>query len=114
MDGYDDIFIASEDTLGAMTGDTVLVHKFRRGEPGFTKGNEGQITKILERGNTEVIGTLYLQGIHGIVRPDNEKLRTEISVRGTDLAEAKPGDKVAVRITDYGKRRRGEFIVPPE
>lgn len=114
MDGYDDIFIAPEDTLGAMTGDTVLVHKFRRGEPGFTKGNEGQITKILERGNTEVIGTLYLQGIHGIVRPDNEKLRTEISVRGTDLAEAKPGDKVAVRITDYGKRRRGEFLVPPE
>jgi len=113
-DGYDDIFIAPEDTLGAMTGDTVLVHKFRRGEPGFTKGNEGQITKILERGNTEVIGTLYLQGINGIVRPDNEKLHTEISVRGTDLAEAKPGDKVAVRITDYGKRRRGEFVVPPE
>lgn len=113
-DGREDIFIAPDDTMGAMTGDTVLVHKFRRGEPGFTKGNEGQVTKILERGNTEVIGTLYLQGIHGIVRPDNVKLHTEISVRGSDLAEAKPGDKVAVRITDYGKRRRGEFVIPPE
>ena len=112
--GKEDIFIAPDDTMGAMTGDTVLVHKFRRGEAGYTRGNEGQVTKILERGNTEVIGTLYLQGIHGIVRPDNEKLHTEISVRGTDLAQARPGDKVAVRITDYGKRRRGEFIVPPE
>ena len=113
-DGREDIFIAPDDTMGAMTGDTVLVHKFRRGEPGFTRGNEGQVTKILERGNTEIIGTLYMQGIHGMVHPDNEKLHTEIAVRGTDLAEAKPGDKVAVRITDYGKRRRGEFVIPPE
>ena len=113
-DGREDIFIAPDDTMGAMTGDTVLVHKFRRGEPGFTRGNEGQITKILERGNTEIIGTLYMQGIHGMVHPDNEKLHTEIAVRGTDLAEAKPGDKVAVRITDYGKRRRGEFLILPE
>ena len=64
-DGREDIFIAPDDTMGAMTGDTVLVHKFRRGEPGFTRGNEGQVTKILERGNTEIIGTLYMQGIHG-------------------------------------------------
>ena len=113
-DGREDIFIAPDDTMGAMTGDTVLVHKFRRGEPGFTRGNEGQITKILERGNTEIIGTLYMQGIHGMVHPDNDKLHTEIAVRGTDLAEAKPGDKVAVRITDYGKRRRGEFVILPE
>ena len=113
-DGREDIFIAPDDTMGAMTGDTVLVHKFRRGEPGFTRGNEGQITKILERGNTEIIGTLYMQGIHGMVHPDNDKLHTEITVRGTDLAEAKPGDKVAVRITDYGKRRRGEFVILPE
>ena len=113
-DGLEDIFIAPDDTMGAMTGDTVLVHKFRRGEPGFTRGNEGEVTKILERGNTEIIGTLYMQGIHGMVHPDNEKLHTEIMVRGTDLAEAKPGDKVAVRITDYGKRRRGEFLILPE
>ena len=91
-----------------MTGDTVLVHRYRRGEPGFTRGNEGEIVKITERGNTEIIGTFFAEGAGALVRPDNEKLHATVRVALRDAGDAVTGDKVAVRITDFPKRRRGE------
>ncbi len=106
--GREDIYIAAGDTRDAMTGDTVLVHRYRRGEPGFTRGNEGEVAKITERGNTEIIGTLFAEGAGALVRPDNDKLHAIVRVAARDIGGAVTGDKVAVRITDFPKRRRGE------
>ncbi len=108
--GCEDIYIAPEDTRGAMTGDTVLVHKFHRGESGYTRGNEGEITKIVERGNTEIIGTFTLSGAVGTVRPDNAKLHALVHVAGADVGAAKTGDKVAVKIDKFPTRRRSDDI----
>ena len=109
-----DIFIAPDDTMGAMTGDLVLVRRFRPGETGYTRGREGEITRIIERGCTEVIGTFRLVGAEGIVIPDEKKLHAEVRVAGADIGTAKTGDKVSVRITHYGKRRRGDDAFPLE
>lgn len=106
----EDLFIAPDSTMSAMTGDTVLVHRYRRGEAGYTRGSEGEVTRILEHGNTEIIGTFAMRGAEGVVVPDNEKLHAEVSVRGSDIGAAHPGDKVAVRITAYPRRRRGEEL----
>jgi len=109
-----DIFIAPDDTMHAMTGDTVLVHKYRAGEPGYTRGNEGQITRILTRANTEIIGTFFMRGAEGIVIPDEKKLHAEVRVAGRDVGTAENGDKVAVKITEFPKRRRGDDLFRPE
>lgn len=106
--GCEDVYIAAGSTRDAMTGDTVLVHRYRRGEPGFTRGNEGEVAKITERGNTEIIGTFFAEGAGALVRPDNEKLHATVRVRAGDTGGAVTGDKVAVRISDFPKRRRGE------
>lgn len=106
----DDLFIAPDATMGAMTGDTVLVHRYKPGEPGYTRGNEGEVTRIAERGNTEIIGAFRMEGAEGVVTPDNDKLHAVVSVRGSDIGAAKPGDKVAVKITAYPRRRRGEDL----
>ncbi len=108
--GCEDIYIAPEDTRGAMTGDTVLVHKFRRGEAGYTRGNEGEVTKILERANTEIIGTFTRSGALGTVLPDNEKLHAVVHVSGADIGDARTGDKVAVKIREFPSRRRGDDV----
>ncbi len=106
--GCEDLYIAAEDTRGAMTDDTVLVHRFRRGEAGYTRGNEGEVTKILERTNSEIIGTFTMHGALGTVRPDNDKLHALVHVSGADIGDARTGDKVAVRIHSFPNRRRGD------
>ena len=103
-----DLFIAPEDTMGAMSGDLVLVRRYRAGESGYTRGQEGEVTKILERGATEIIGSFRMVGAEGVVIPDDKKLHAEVRVAGADIGNARMGDKVSVRITHYGKRRRGE------
>lgn len=110
----EDIFIAPEETAGAMTGDTVLVHLYRAGEAGYTRGNEGRVTKIVERGNPEIIGTFRMRGAYGTVTPDDRKLYAEVYVSGRDIGAAHDGDKVSVRITDFPPKRRGDAIFRPE
>ncbi len=106
-----DIFIAPDDTMGAMTGDLVLVRRWRAGESGYTRGQEGEVTKIIERGNPEIIGTFRMVGAEGIVTPDEKKLHAEVRIAGADIGSARTGDKVSVRITHYGKRRRGDDVL---
>ncbi len=106
--GCADIYIGYGDTLSAMTGDTVLVHRYRAGEAGYSRGNEGEVTKILERGNTEVIGTFTRTGAVGTVYPDDAKLHALVHVAGGDMGDARTGDKVAVKITEFPKRHRDE------
>ena len=115
LDGSDeDLFIAPDDTMGAMTGDLVLVRRYHAGESGYTRGREGEITRILEHGATEIIGTFRMVGAEGLVIPEDKKLHAEVRVAGADVSTARTGDKVAVRITYYGKRRRGEDNFPLE
>ena len=115
LDGSaEDIFIAPDDTMSAMTDDIVLVHKYKKGESGYTRGNEGQVVKIIERGNPEIIGTFRLRGAEGVVFPDNAKLHAEVRVAGRDIGAARDGDKVCVKITEFPKRRRGDDVFRPE
>ncbi len=108
--GCADIYIGYGDTLNAMTGDTVLVHRYRAGEAGYSRGNEGEVTKILEHGNTEIIGTFTRSSAVGTVYPEDEKLHAIVHVAGGDMGSAGSGDKVAVKITEFPKRRRDERL----
>lgn len=109
----EDIYISSEETMGAMTGDTVLVRRFRRGEAGYSRGNEGEIVEIVAHANTEIIGIFYADaGVPsgGTVRPDNEKIHA--IVRVGDAGGARTGDKVAVHVEHFpAVRRAGDVHV---
>ena len=92
-----DIHIPSENVMGALNGDKVLVkiQKKSRGE----KKREGSILRILERANKKVVGIFSQERGYGIVTPDSDKLPDEIFVMQRDVNGALNGQKVVCEIT---------------
>ena len=109
----EDIFIPARKRGGAMAGDRVTVAVRKRDLRPTAGGDfriEGEITGILSRGFNELCGTLVeTEGAERRfapyrVIPDNLRLADAVEI--ASAADAAPGDKVLVRITDYGDNRR--------
>ncbi|MCR5155612.1 MAG: ribonuclease R [Butyrivibrio sp.] len=109
VEGRDeDIFIPEEYVHGAFHTDTVEVELLNE-YPG--RRAEGRIRNILVRGLEEVVGTFQAEKNFGFVVPDNTKIQNDIFVPIEFCGGAVTGDKVVVKITDYGdplKRRKPE------
>lgn len=101
--GEKDIFIPPRKTLGAMSGDRVVV----RVESSIRR--EGSVLKILERGQQNVIGRLYLEKSTFYVKPKGRKIPLDIFIVPKDRGKAKDGDLVLVELTSYPTATR-----PPE
>ena len=109
VEGWDeDIFIPEEYVHGAFHTDTVEVELL----PDSTgKRQEGRIRNILVRGMEEIVGTYQGEQNFGFVIPDNNKIQNDIFIPIEFHGAAVTGDKVVVKITDYGdpiKRRKPE------
>lgn len=92
-----DIYIPSGMMLDAIHGDRVLVQKDKgKGKNGSP---EGHVTKVLERGLTQLTGVLgrFKHKFHRII-PDDKRILNEIKIRPGDLMEARQGDRVLVKI----------------
>ena len=100
VEGRDeDIFIPEEYVHGAFHSDTVEVELL----PESTgKRTEGRIRNILVRGMDEVVGTYQGEKNFGFVIPDNGRLSSDIFIPIEHHGKAVTGDKVVVKITDYG------------
>lgn len=98
-----DVFIARSNMNGAMHGDLVEVDLL----PEYLwakKSKEGLIDKVLERANTEVVGTFQQNKRFGFVVADDRKNTDDIFVKKADFRNAQNGDKVVVKITKYPER----------
>lgn len=118
-----DLFIPEGMTGTALDGDIVeatLLPGFERGAASGSKGThrqEAEVTSILTRNTTSVVGTFYGDGRKGSVIPDNRKIPTDVRIPEGSCAGAVNGHKVVVHITDYGEEelarrkgaRRGRF-----
>jgi len=97
-----DIFISRNDLNGAMNGDTVEVAlhmpgvDFMRGD-----GTSGEIIKVLQRANVEIVGTFEKNKKSGFVVPDNRKLHEDIFIGKKGFNGAERGDKVVAKIMKY-------------
>ena len=109
----EELFIPRDCVHSAMHGDTVevkVIHPARGG-----KSAEADITRVVERGTDSVVGTFEAGNIsrrtgemsYGFVVPDNNHYNDDIFVSRERSKGAKEGDKVVVRITDYGNKSRG-------
>lgn len=111
-DGEKEIFIHSSKTLNAMNGDTVLV------ELDFisldnSRKDEGKIIKILEHATNQIIGVYKKNKSFGFVKPDNIRFTRDIYIPKKKSLKAKTGDKVVVKIYDFGDKKRkpeGEIV----
>ena len=100
IEGEDeDIFIPEEYVHGAFHSDTVEVEIL----PESTgKRREGRIRNVLVRGMEEVVGTYQGEKNFGFVIPDNNRIASDIFIPIEHSKKAVTGDKVIVKITDFG------------
>jgi len=106
IESQEDIFIPASLVNGAMHRDTVLVRvQSKSGADG--KKQEGEIVRIIERGNVTVIGRFEQGRGCGYVVPEDKHLAEDIYIPASGIGNAKNGQMVEVRITHYPKGRRG-------
>ncbi|MBS4537762.1 ribonuclease R [Clostridium sp. D2Q-11] len=106
-----DVFISPNDMNGALHNDKVLVRLNRKGAE--NKKPEGEVIRVIERGNTKVVGTFEKSRNFGFVVPDDEKISMDIFIPKSQVNGAKHDDKVVVEITKWPEKRRSPegFVV---
>lgn len=102
-DWQEDIYIGKEYRGNALHNDKVEVEVLPRSGRGKW---EGRIIKVLEHANETIVGTFSFMGKFGIVEPDDERIGTDVYIAPADMAEAKSGAKVLVRMTRWPENRR--------
>ncbi len=107
----DDIYISRENINGALHGDRVIVRPIIRAKEG-SKG-EGEVIRILKRGKKKIVGTLERGKHFSFVIPDDKRFYYDIFIPREKTRDAKTGQKVVVRITNWPEKRRnpeGEIV----
>lgn len=106
-----DIYVPPKYINGALNGDTVRVLLFpappRRKGGQMIRKPEGEIVLVLKRANEFFIGTLRKSRKYALFLPDNPNMPVDIYVPLEACGDARDGDKVVVRVTDWqeGKGR---------
>lgn len=99
-----DVFIPSSNMNGAMHGDKVMVKILKEEDGG--KKCEGEIIRIIERANKNVIGIFEESKNFGFVVPDEKRMYQDIYVPKEKAKGAKTGDIVIVEILKWPDTRR--------
>lgn len=98
---HGDLYVPSDGTGGAITGDTVAARVKKRGKRGGKMLYEGRVTAILKRGQSRFVGELARQFTRWFVIPDGHTLHVPIVVDDPGAKGGKPGDQVVVEIVQY-------------
>jgi ribonuclease R len=109
--GVDDVFIPPHETNGALNGDIALVKVTKEDQSGTRR--EGTVVRILERGQTDIVGTFIDKKSFGFVETDDKKFSVDIFIPKEKTAGAIEGHKVVVHITRWPEGRQaaeGEVI----
>lgn len=103
-----DVHVSAKYLNSALHGDRVRIRVWI---PRGRKRAEGEVVKVLERATEYFLGTIHYEDTYAIVTPD-QSLQLEIFVDMPNTHNAKNGDKVVVKITDWMPERhdamRGE------
>lgn len=94
-----DIFVAPRKLKNALHGDKVKVYVYAKKTSG--RRNEGEIVEIISRVKIDFIGVAKVSDKFAFIIPDDRKMLHDIFVPLGELNEAKNGQKVLVRITDW-------------
>lgn len=111
VEGEDeDYFVPEHAANGAMHNDKVMIKlvDFQSG-----KKKEAQVIKIVEHGNSEIVGYYKKSKSYGFVIPDNRKFSEDIYIAKKNSMGAVTGHKVVVKLIGYGDedhKPEGEVI----
>ncbi len=96
-----DVFIAPENTNGALHGDIVLARITN--EPDENRRAEGEILKIVKATEQKIVGRFERVGENGFITPIFKKFSKDFFVRSKNINGANPDDMVVASITVRGK-----------
>ncbi|MDR0420803.1 MAG: ribonuclease R [Prevotellaceae bacterium] len=105
-----DVFVAHHNLNHALHNDTVKVNLYNTKR---TNRYEGEIIEIIERSQQNFVGKVEISGKNGFLIPDSRQMPHEIFIPADKLNNAKNGQKVVGRITDWAKNMRnpiGEIV----
>lgn len=104
LEGYSDVFIPSTELNGAMHNDRVVGRITRKSSDG--KKSEGEIIRIIQRANDEIVGVFESSKNFGFVVPDDKRINMDIYIPKSEVHGAKDGYKVIAKITRWPEPRR--------
>ena len=99
----EDYFIPENASSGALHGDKVMI-RIVKSPAGRRK--EAEVVRIMEHGNSQVVGYYQKNKNYGFVIPDNQKICQDIFISKKHTMGAMTGHKVVVQITDYGDGKK--------
>lgn len=99
----DDVYVAKRNLGTALHGDRVELSVWW---PRGRKRPEGEVIKILERATDRFVGTFVLRGGKAYVVPVLEAVTFDIEVDLNDLKNVAEGEKVVVKITNWGNGKQ--------
>ncbi|AGB41988.1 ribonuclease R [Halobacteroides halobius DSM 5150] len=99
----EDVYINFKDLNGAMHDDRVVV---RLTSKKSGKRLSGEVIKILERANQQIVGTYEDSDNFGFVVPDDSRISHDVFVPKSESKGAKEGQKVIVKITSWPEKSR--------
>ena len=94
----EDVFIPSNKTMGALSGDEVEFYTLNRKKRGRF---EGEIKQIIKRSKTDYVGVIQINKNFAFVVPGNKKMPVDIYVPLKKIKNAKEGQKVLVKIVEW-------------
>lgn len=94
-----DVFVPAFKLATAVHGDRVVARIERHTAEG---GIEGRIIRVLERARSQLVGTFRRSRRFGFVKPDDPRLTFDVYVSLGDGPRPEEGQKVVVRIDDWG------------
>lgn len=99
----EDIFVSLENLKGAMHNDRVIV---RVNQKTSGKRKEGEVVRILERANFQIVGNFERSTHFGFVVPDDKRISFDIFIPKEEFNGIKEGQKAVVEITRWPAKRR--------
>lgn len=99
-----DVFIPSGSMNGAMHGDKVISKIIKEGADG--RKCEGEIIRILERGNKTIIGVFEDSKNFGFVVPEDKRIYQDIFIPKDEKMGALTGQIVMAEVTEWPEKRR--------
>jgi len=97
------IFVAERNSAHAMNGDRVRIAFYAKCK---NRDAEGEVIEILERANTNFVGTLEVSKAYAFLITENRTLANDIFIPKDKLKGGKTGDKAVVKITEWPEKAK--------
>ena len=95
-EGGDDVFLGAAEMRQLYDGDRVAIRVTRRDHRGRA---QGEVAEVLERGTTELVGRLRIEGGVSFVVPASKRQANDLLIPNDALAGAEDGQVVVAEIT---------------